>query len=242
MTRDEAKVILALHRPAPAEPDPQLAEAMRIAATDLELKRWFEQQRDFNKTFGEQLRGIEPPRGLAEKIVSEKPRGERVAFWRREPVLAIAACLVLLLSLAAFWRPARQESFADFNKQMTSFALRTYQMDVVTNNETVVRLFLATHDAPADFPLTRGLEKLPVKGGGRLTWQEHPVSMMCFSLTNNQTAFMFVVDENSVRSAPATVTAGSRSSLNTISWVQNGKVYLLAAAETPQVLAQLAPQ
>jgi hypothetical protein len=104
-----------------------------------------------------------------------------------------------------------------------------------------VREYLAKSGAPADFPLTPGLEKLPVKGGGRLSWQNQPVAMMCFALTNKETAFMFVIDQNAVEKPVDATPVKTGRSVNSVSWEKDGKIYLLAAAERPEVLASLGP-
>jgi hypothetical protein len=84
------------------------------------------------------------------------------------------------------------------------------------------------------------LEKLAVKGGGRLSWQNQPVAMMCFTLTNNQTAFMFVMDQNAVSKGRPNMEVLAGKDLSSVAWTKNGKVYLLAAAEPTEVLESLA--
>jgi len=112
-------------------------------------------------------------------------------------------------------------------------------MDIVTNSEPAVRQFLASQGAPADFLLTPGLEKMPVKGGGRLSWQNQPVAMMCFSLPNNETAFMFVMDRSTIAKEPTEIEVTPGKNLSSVAWSKNGKVYLVAAAERPEVLQSL---
>jgi hypothetical protein len=240
MTREEAKEILTLHRDG--QSDPAVTEAMRFVATDPEMERWWAERRAFQDTVREQFRAIEPPPGLKEKILSQRPT-RKPSIFADTPLLAIAASIVLLLALVVFWRSGstEQETFANFRARMTGFAVRTYAMDIVTNSPVAVRQLLSNRGAPADFPLTSGLEKLQVKGGGRLSWHNHPVAMMCFSLPDQQTGFMFVIDEQLVKAAPNEIVTGPYKGLNTVSWREAGKVYLLAAAEAPDDLRKLAP-
>jgi len=246
MTREEAQEILLLHRPGiAADQDADMAEALRLAASDPELGRWLEQHREFQDGITNQLLTIEPPPDLKAKILaSAKPSIKPVSFWRRNQVLAMAASILLLLSLGGWFVSRDSEdapTAANFRSRMTSFALRTYGMNVITNDPAVVRRYLASHGAPADFSLTPGLEKLPVKGGGKLLWQDQPVAMMCFSLTNNQTAFMFVVDERAMSKKPPRYEMTSAVGFNTVEWTKDGKVYLLGAVR-PEDLLTIAPR
>jgi hypothetical protein len=212
-----------------------------MAASDPELGHWLEQHREFQTLVEKQFASIEPPVDLKLRIISgAQIQVQKQPIMGRGQVLALAASIVLLFALANFWfsQNREQKTFANFRSRMTEFALRSYEMDIVTNSGPVVRQFLASQGAPADFPLTPGLEKLSVKGGGRLSWQNQPVAMMCFALTNNQTAFMFVMDQNAVSKQPnLEVTAGKN--ISSVAWMNNGKVYLLAAAERPEVLEAL---
>jgi hypothetical protein len=244
MTREQAKEFLLLHRPGGAETDSELAEALRLAANDPELSQWLEQHREFTANITKQFHAIEPPADLKARIMAgakapvEGPRPvRRLALW------AAAAAIILVVASVDFWisrNNADARTFANFRSRMTSFALRTYQMDIVTNNAAAVRDYLAAKGAPADFPLTPSLEKLPVKGGGRLSWQNQPVAMMCFALANNETAFMFVIDQKGVEKPVRAPQLKSGPGVNSVTWSKEGKLYLLAASETPEKLAALA--
>ena len=245
MTRQQAQEILLLHRPCiSAESDPEIAEALRLLANDPELARWFDQQREFNALVEKQIGAIEPPTGLKEQILAraQKPVAAPTLL-ERHPMWAMAAAVVILMAAASFWFSRTgddAQTFGNFQSRMTSFAVRSYGMDIVTNNPAAVLEYLAKAGAPADFPLTAGLEKLPVKGGGRLSWQNQPVAMMCFGLTNNQTAFMFVIDERAVEKPAGAIAVASNPNLSSVTWSKDGKIYLLAAAERPEVLTALA--
>jgi hypothetical protein len=246
MTREQAQEILLLSRGGgDGESDPEMAEALRLAEADVELGRWLEQHRQFQSDVRKEFASIEPPTGLKDRILAGAKTAQKPeSFLRRNQIWAVAASIVVLFALSDFWlgRDREDRSFGNFRSRMTSFAVRSYQMDIVTNSEPAVRQYLVSHGAPADFKLTAGLEKLAVKGGGRLSWHNQPVSMMCFSLTNNQTAFMFVMDRTAVeKEAPTFEVSGGRS-LTSVAWSEDGKVYLLAAAEKADVLSSLAPR
>jgi hypothetical protein len=244
MTREQAQEILLLHRAAGRsnEKDAEMAEALRMAASDSELGRWLEQHREFQADVEKQIRAIAPPDDFKLRILAGvKVTDQKRSFLHRHQVWAIAAAIVVLFALSDWLLSGNRDdrSFANFRSRMSEFAVRSYQMDIVTNSGPAVRQFLASQGAPADFVLTPGLDKLPVKGGGRLSWQNQPVAMMCFSLTDNETAFMFVMDRSGIAKEPTEIEVTPGKNLSSVAWTKNGRVYLLAAVERPEVLQAL---
>lgn len=246
MTPQEAKEILARYRPNTAdETDPDFAEALQYAQTNPELRQWLSDQQEFHAMVRRQMQAIEPPRDLKDRILAGMPPEPKVvALWQRKEFMALAASILVILGASLFWAsPTTEElNFAGWRSRMVSFALRTYQMDILTSDAQAVRSHLAKSGAPADFEVTPALAKLPVKGGGRLSWQNRPVSMICFSLPNNETLYMFVMDETSLPGAkPTQPTIETDKRLATAAWSANGKVYLMAAATDAKTLGALGP-
>jgi hypothetical protein len=254
MTSTEAKqVLLAYRRDRADEYDPALAEALRLAAKDAELREWLEAQQQFQEKARQELRSIQPPADLKASILanlksasSETAETRAIAKpnFRAGPLLALAAAIALVLgaSLWLFRGDAADESFSAFRSRMVNFALRTYQMDIVTNNPAAVRQFIDEHGGAADFKMPANLEKVPVQGGGRLSWQNHPVSMICYTLPDRETLFVFVVDRDAMHgkipSERANVQTDKR--LNTVSFTRDGHTFLLAAKAPPETLLTLA--
>jgi hypothetical protein len=73
MNTREAKEILLLYRGPIDDSDPQFHAALDYAKTDPELGEWLRQQTECYDLIRARLRGIEPPLGLAEKIVRRRP-------------------------------------------------------------------------------------------------------------------------------------------------------------------------
>jgi hypothetical protein len=115
---------------------------------------------------------------------------------------------------------------------MVSEAQREYSMDLVTNDMRQVRQFMARHDAPADYDLPRGLERLQLTGGGRLTWRSHPVAMVCFDRGDKQMLFLFVMKRSAVKDPPPAAPRVSEvSQMLTVSWTRGDNTYVLAGPE-----------
>jgi hypothetical protein len=73
MTTTEAKQRLLLYRGPIDDADPQFQAALAYARRDAELGEWLREQTDCYDSIRAKLRGIEPPLGLPEKIVPNRP-------------------------------------------------------------------------------------------------------------------------------------------------------------------------
>lgn len=231
MTPQQAKEILLLYRPgAQGADEPEMTEALALAAQDSELGAWFAKHRAFQEAVRARLRSAPVPAGLRDQLLASR-KVIRPAFWQRQSVwLAAAACLVLVLGLAVslLQQPA-PDRFADFRVRMVRTVLREYRMDVVTNDMTQVRRFLAEQGAPADYDLPAGLARLSLTGAGRLQWRGHAVSMVCFERADHEMIYLFVLPENAARTTPDhTLEVEHVNKLATVSWTRGNKTYLLA--------------
>jgi uncharacterized membrane protein YbaN (DUF454 family) len=233
MDRERAKQILLAYRPGTEdESEPDVAQALDLAKRDADLHEWLQEQTAFQQAVRAQLRSISIPPELKDSILAR--RKIVTPIWRRPELLLAAACIAIAFVLTAFWVRGRSEdeTFAGFQKRMVGFALRLYRMDIETNDLVQVGQFLAAKGAPTNFALTPGLRQTPVKGGAYLTWQDHPVSMVCFTLPKAQTLYMFVMNQSAIqkgRLPGPTPILQFANGIMIASWSQNGRVYLIAA-------------
>src|SRR6478752_5637239 len=98
MTTTEARQRLLLYRGPIDDADPQFQEALAHAQRDPELGQWLREQTECYDTIRAKLRGIEPPLGLSEKIVRERP----IPFprdWSR--IGQLAAAILISASVTA---------------------------------------------------------------------------------------------------------------------------------------------
>jgi hypothetical protein len=234
MNRLAAKRILLLYRPGAADPaDPAMAEALELARQDQELNRWFEQHCAFQTAMRAKFRQIPAPDHLKQRLLAQ-PKIVRLQVWWRNPVwLAAAASIVGLIGLAGLWlKPRTPDRFADYQARMVRAALREYRMDLVTTDLKQVRQFMAANGAPADYVLTRGLERLQLAGGGLLRWRSNPVAMVCFNRGDDQILFLFVMNRAAVKDPPpVTPRVAKVNKLLTASWSSNNQTYVLAGPE-----------
>jgi hypothetical protein len=246
LNKEEMKDILLIYRPGSGDrEDPEIAAALSEAQRDSEMGLWLEQQAAFHEFVRAELRSLPVPSELKSRILTQA-RVVAFPFWRRRQFLLAAACLVLTAAVAALLlpRPADEETFVGFRSRMVGFAQRVYRMDIVTNDLNQVRTYLRRQGTPADYPLTPGLQATPIMGGASLTWQNHPVSMICFQLSQDRILYMFVMEQAALpgkdgpSSRPVFTPAGR---LMTASWCDAGKIYLIAADVEKAALEQKAP-
>ena len=239
MNRAEAKQILLLYRPgSPDEQDPLVVEAIQAARQDPELAAWFEQQQAFQRAMRSKFRQIEVPDHLKGALLAGPKVVHPVVFWQRPLWIAAAAIFIVLFGLAAFLaRPQVPDRFANYRESMVNAAVRTYGMDVETNNLGQIRQYAAVKGAPADYQLTQGLERLQVKGGGLLRWRGNPVSMVCFDRGDNRMLFLFVLKTSALKDPPPKGSSGAElaqvDGLFTASWTRGDDAYVLAGSDEP---------
>ncbi len=237
MDSQQAREILRFYRPGAADAhDPQMAEALSLARRDAELGSWFEHHCAVQAAIRDQFKGITVPKDLGEQILADYMPRQNVIWWRQPAVLAAAAVIALMIGLAIFRsHPGEEYRFSGFHNRMTSTALRLYNMDLETNDLTVIRAFLANNGALSNYVLPSALEKTPGAGCKILTWQGKRVSMVCFNSGRplepgeKSDLFLFVIDRSSLADAPpeSKPLITKVNKLMTASWSLGNKVYIL---------------
>ncbi len=237
MNIQQAREILMLYRPGDADgSDPQLAEALSLVERNAELAGWFAEQRALQSAIRRKFQQITVPQDLSEQILAECNRRRSIIWWQRPSVLAAAAAIVLLLGLTVFWpRPREEMGLSGFRSRMVSTALRSYAMDLETNDLKQIRAFLTEKKAHGDAVLPQKLERVASTGCLLTSWQGHRVSMLCFNSGQplepgeKSNLFLFVIDRSALPDAPPTNTPmlAKVNKLTTASWSSGDKVYLL---------------
>lgn len=234
MNPEQAREVLARCRPGQDDPqDAELQAALAVAAHDPVLRDWLARHRHFQQRVQESLRNIAPPPNLKQRILQEQ-KTVRGVQWTSSPTLAaVAAVVILFLSLGVFWlRNPAPDRFVTFRDRMVGTALREYRMDVETNDLAQVRDYMRSKGAPADFEVPAGLQQIELAGGGFLRWHNNPVSMICFRRPDRKMLYLFVVKSEAVGNAPPpTPQPRQVKELDTVSWTQGGKSYLLAGPQ-----------
>jgi uncharacterized membrane protein YbaN (DUF454 family) len=233
VTPERAKSILAIYRGRPEEKaDPEILEALKLAESDPELKKWLDAHLAFHGAVKAKLRQAHVPSHLKESLLASRRIVRPQVWWRRPAgALAMAASIVLLgvLAILLFKPEPAHDRFAQYETRMIGTALRQYRMDVLSSDMGKVRQFMESQGAPADYEITPGLERLKLTGGGALKWRGNPVAMVCFDRGDQQMLYLFVTKAAAIKDPPpAEPQAKQVSDLLAVSWTEGDKTYLLA--------------
>jgi hypothetical protein len=242
VTSAEAKRILIAYRPGHATPDADVLAALAEVRRNSELAQWWQQQQSFHVAMSRGFADAPVPGGGRAAIMA---RSRLITFpwWRQPRVWAAAAVVALLLGVGTvmLWPKEKAGSLATFRSRMVRTVLRQYRMDIQTNDMAVIRQFLATNGAPADYVLPPGLAQLPVSGAGVLSWRDARVSMICLDAGVQGLLFLFVTDGTKVDKPSNPQEFASVNKLMTVSWTKAEKVYVLASFGGRETLGKYLP-
>lgn len=249
MTSQEAKEILLLYRPDVDGDEPEFAPALDVIRTDPELQHWFEHHCALQKAIFASFDQLAVPEGLKEQILSE--RKVRTNLPSRRAIIAMAlACIAILFTMGTlmFYNvPANSaKTFDNFRLRMAGKVLRDYpKMDLETADLSQIRAYLAAHGGEKGYALPEGLAKTSGTGCATFDWHGKKVSMLCFSSgkhgsLKNPDLFLFITDASTVK-VPEDKATSKIKQLSTVSWTNNDKTYLLAAAGDERFLQSYAP-
>ncbi len=249
MTNDQAKDILRLFRPGTADAaDPTFAEAMELCERDPEMNQWFARHCDLYTALRSKFKQISVPEGFKEQIIAER-RVHTTPLWQRAVLFAgaVAAIIMVTLTMRQQWRPAEPQNFAAYRSYMGGFAQRAYGMDINTDNLDQIRTYLAEKNAIADYVLPASLEKnAKAAGCVATTWHGKNVSMICFQsgrpLSPNYASdlWLFVTDRTTTRDTPTSPAPHfeTANGIVTASWTVGNRTYVLATEGDEQFLSK----
>jgi hypothetical protein len=229
----ESKRILLGYRPGTDDAqDPAFAQALEAATRDPELRRWLEEQRKVQAAIRAQFRQLAVPDDLRHRILEANsfPAGSGRGRMGGYGHWLAAAAIVVLLGVIAIWDQApAHPGLTEFRGRMVRTVLREYRMDIHSGDMDEVRTYLRNQNAPADYRLPPRIETVPVVGGGRLTWQDRPVSMVCFNRGDGELLFLFVIEQAALPDSPGAEPEFAQvNRLMTASWTAENRAYILA--------------
>jgi len=240
MNNEEAKLILQAYRPGGQDAnDPRFREALEQVQHDPELARWFANEQALDSRIsGRFNRSIKPPAHLKSQLLAQRKIVRPVVWWRKPAwQLAAAACLALVVTIAAVWlKPDRATDFAQYRNNMAEFAgHKLDRLDLMSRDVEEVRRWLAQKESHGDLVLPAGLNGRPPLGCRLLDWKGHKVSLICFELENKQVAHLLVVDSTTFKDAPTESPVFTQvGNVATASWSRGGKTYVVASKEASQ--------
>lgn len=247
MSSQEVKEVLLRHRPGTSDDrDSEVQAALGAARQDPELGRWLQQQHKFHEAFRRRLREVQPPAGLKEQILSERRAAFSLArIPRRLALVGSLAVLALILGAVVWWQgPVPENRFATFRSRMVRTALRGYAMDLETSRAADIHQFLANAGAVTDWSAPSGLLDQTLLGCAVVRWQNRPAAMVCYGKGGRPDLWLFIVAESALPDPPpARQPQFVRvNRVNTMSWTENGRTYLLVGAAEMEDLRRYSGQ
>jgi hypothetical protein len=240
----QAKEILLLYRDGIDRPDdPEFAAALALANNDADLGHWLEHQQMTHKLLRAKFKEIVVPEGLKEQIISERRVHTTFRFKKKlafaSAIIAIALLLISIFTTFDFFPKGEDKYFSGFRTRMVRTAVGLYpKMDLETSDLASIHEFL-TQRGHGDYTLPSPLARTTGTGCKLLSWQGHPVSMVCFNSggtapSTKPDLFLFVMNEKFVPDPSAAKPSDivQVSTLATVGWTRNGKIYLLGALGT----------
>ena len=250
MNSDAAKEILSAYRSDDRDgADPIFHEALNQMESDSELRKWFEEQQDLDRTIREKLASIEPPADLRAKILAQI-RGEKVRRFALPQVwLAAAACLVVG-GIALFYSirhggPDRFQEFKTDAMAMVS-AQGGPQLDLRTPDLAETQNYLRDHQAPYDEWLPNRLKSMETAGCRAFVWKDHPASLTCFRLPNGLLLHLVVISRDAMPNASVPVGMKSMGDWHVMFQQKDGMLMMWATQapmeEFKQMVVKLAAE
>ncbi len=241
MDKEEAKLILGCYRPNGKDAlDPEMRQALEMAEHDPELAEWFKREQALDGVICEKVCECKVPESLKTSIIAGR---NMVSFDPRKKtpqLLALAAMLVAVIAVAVMIVPSggnnssavvAQQGFSDFRAEMVDFIHNGFELDVRSGNTEDFDMWFMKHSTPfVDSVSTEHLAQNAM-GCKALNWDGKPVSLMCYRMGEGKVLHLFVMDleKDAVDGLPQQETKllAKVNELNTASWQENGKAYLL---------------
>lgn len=254
MDKDKIKETLSGYLPEIYnEDDPQIAEALKQAQADPELRQHLEDECQFDRDFSEALRAIPVNyEGMQELLDSDhqekssqlKKTDKVIPFKSKRRIrLILASVAVMLLSgflINYFFFPKpvtfpqlTEANTSDFRDHMAYFATQRFTLEKTTPDWNEARNWLVEKKAPVFNAAPEHLAKLKGMGCREIDWNGTKVSLICFLNGKEELVHLFIVDQANLnlKDLAQLQTLKKYHALETKGWSDQEHVYLLVASE-----------
>jgi hypothetical protein len=232
MDREEARRILAAYRPGDHDQtDPQFAEALKEAARDPELARWFGEEREFDRAIAAHLESVPVPLGLKTRILANAAPGAASKSSWAAALAVVAAVLFLLAQIVNLWRDSAHSfaSLPDYQREMVSFIQLPPPLDMESSNLGEIKNWLAKKEV-TQVAVPARLATLDPVGCRILSFRGRKVTLICFRRSEKNLAHLFVVDCAALPKLKpgASPVFADEGEWTTASWAEKDRVYMIA--------------
>ena len=245
MTIDEAKFILQAYRAGQDISDsPEMEAALKLLEESHELKRWHEEDQEFDNAFALKLESLPSPDDLDQKIYKQVITKENnvieFPWWKQLSVLGAVASFVLVIGLVLIPTGSNQfvetvmtmETFQDF----ANHSLKTNSgFNARANDLSTLAQYLSEHGTPAPGSLPGKLDQMPPVGCMTLKFDQKPVGMICFG--KNSKSHLFVINSGDFPMMPTKEIPiiDENSFATSVYWSGNDRHYLLLSRDSKEL-------
>jgi len=197
MNNEYAKAILGSYRSNGQDAeDPFFAEALRQARLDPSLKKWFQEEQDFDAGIARALQSITPPADAKALIIATASSTTR----KRRPwwPLALAASLLVVASVA-FSLKSRSTGLAlpaeaTLAQLATNLSEHHASMGLMSSDLGRVRQWIANRGGPLPDTLPPKLADLMILGCETWDTSRGKVSLVCFVGDQKQMVHLYIFE------------------------------------------------
>jgi anti-sigma factor RsiW len=246
MTHKEAIFLLSAC-PHGGSADPEFAEALELAGRDPELAAWLADQRRFDAAIAARLQGVPAPADLRARILAggRLSRLSRTAHWYSAPRLWAIAAMLILFAGAGAWHSLQGRRNSGWNGQvfatLSDLLDGREKFDVNSPNVSDLQAWLREKGAPSAADLPARVRALASLGCKTLSWNGHPVSIICFHGPGGELVHLAMVQRDALASPPPEghPVFGERDGWRMASWSQGDMAMMLVTRGPQEQLRQL---
>lgn len=245
MNSKQARFILQSYRPNGGDArDPVFREALEQAGLDPELRGWLEAETRIDSALGAKLTELSAPPSLLDNILAARQAHQSRPFWlRSRPWFAIAAVALAMAGLITYLLTSARPAFTAFVPAAIAHVSGPMEMGFSTRDPTSLNQWISTHGLPAAIPIPAELGKKIGSGVmcSQFQWKGEDIALICFMLEGGRHAHFFVLDASAVDTAslPMGRAYAQQGEWATVSWVEGGHAFVLAAAGDQQTVEAL---
>jgi hypothetical protein len=214
MTNKDASFLLGAYRPNGADSsDPDFTGALEQAARDPQLKAAFEGQRRFDSVVAASVQSIPVPADLRSRIltggqISRPGSSIHPLPWAESArrLWPIAAMIALLASLGAWYSIHSRHDSEAWEGQaldaLNQLLAGTAKFDASSPRLADLQQWLRSNGSPSESALPAGLQHLASLGCKTLSWNGHPISIICFHGPGGELVHLAMMDRSALVKPP----------------------------------------
>ena len=246
MDNHKARFILQSCRPDGRDTnDAGFAEAWAVTRENPELAARLAEERVADQVIASRLKSIPVPADLQARLLAGMEAQNSGRRHRRVLAVAIAASVLILLSIAGAWMVREHEKsaagFANYRNEMVGRLDERLHLSFTSERPVELQQWLETNRGITNTVIPAGLQSIPGIGCRTWTWNGRPAGLICFLLENGQAVHLIVVSDTAVSRTPQGDAPEWKQigGWQTASWSRDGNTYVLAGRLNRESLEKL---